>query len=142
MSALVAGVVGAAVLLAVARLRWVVITVRGNSMAPTLVNGQRVLAVRRRAVVRDDVVVFHLAGTRKARSEMEGLPLRVKRVAAVEGDALPQWALECDWAKGLILVPRGKVLVTGDNPVSQDSRQLGLVDVAAIVAKVNVTRSP
>lgn len=66
----------------------------------------------------------------------EDLVHRVKRVAALEGDPVPEWARETLSSDAQARVPPGKVVVSGDNPRSQDSRQLGYLDADAIVAFV------
>ncbi|MFI6099341.1 S26 family signal peptidase [Lentzea sp. NPDC051213] len=106
---------------------WVRITVRGNSMSPTLHDGQQLLARRlRRAPRRREVIVFRVPD--------EELPHRIKRVAAVAGDPVPDWLAPT--LPGVPQVPAGFVAVVGDNPRSQDSRQLGLVDCRDIVGAV------
>jgi signal peptidase I len=117
-----------------ARRRWVVVTIRGNSMAPTLRDGQRCLMRRIRrggaAVGRNAIVMF----AAPAALGDDALPLRVKRVAAVAGDPLPRWAVGAAWATGDGHVPAGKLVVVGDNPRSQGSQQLGYVDCRAVIA--------
>lgn len=107
---------------------WIRVTVRGNSMSPTLRDGQRLLARRlRRNPRRSEVIVFRVPD--------EQLPHRIKRVAAVAGDPVPDWLAPT--LPDLPYVPAGYVAVTGDNPRSQDSRQLGLVDCRDIVGAVS-----
>jgi signal peptidase I len=123
------------------RRSWIVVGVAGNSMAPTLLDGQTVVARRvarksQRRIQRSEIIVFRLAQCLVEGLGSQDLPLRVKRVAFVAGDPLPSWATTEPWAKGLTDVPTGKVLVIGDNPKSQDSRQLGFVDVKSILAIV------
>jgi signal peptidase I len=122
-------VVAGLVVLAAARRMLTAVTVRGTSMAPTLADGQRVLALRRGRYVRGDVVVFGVAGP----PVVAGDPVwRVKRVAAVGLDSVPAWM-----GQGRAgTVPAGTVVVSGDNARSQDSRQLGFVPVAAIAGRV------
>lgn len=106
---------------------WVRITVRGNSMAPTLRDGQQLLARRlRRDPRRHEVIVFRVPDPE--------LPHRIKRVAVVAGDPVPDWLAPT--LPGVLHVPAGFVAVVGDNPRSQDSRQLGLVDCRDIVGAV------
>lgn len=106
---------------------WVRVTVRGDSMAPTLRDGQRVLARRLvRGPRRHEVIVFRVPDPE--------LPHRVKRVAAVAGDPVPEWLAPA--LPGVVRVPDGFVAVVGDNPRSQDSRQLGLIDRHDVVAAV------
>ena len=109
---------------------WIRVTVRGNSMSPTLRDGQRLLARRlfRRPRHRE-VIVFRVPDPE--------LPHRVKRVAAVAGDPVPSWLAAA--LPGLTRVPDGFVAVVGDNPRSQDSRQLGLIDCRDVVGAVRGT---
>ncbi|MEO3802918.1 S26 family signal peptidase [Nonomuraea sp. B1E8] len=110
---------------------WIRVTVRGHSMAPTLRNGQRLLARRlRRDPRRDDIIVFRVAD--------DQLPHRIKRVSAIAGDPLPDWLAPS--MPDVPHVPAGYVAVAGDNPRSQDSRQLGLVHRRDIIATVRHPR--
>jgi signal peptidase I len=106
---------------------WIRVTVRGNSMSPTLHDGQKLLA---RKLFRDphrhEVIVFRVPDPE--------LPHRVKRVAAVAGDPVPEWLAPA--LPGVAHVPDGFVAVAGDNPRSQDSRQLGLIDCGDVVGAV------
>lgn len=109
---------------------WVRVTVRGNSMSPTLRDGQKLLVRRLFRRPRDgEVIVFRVPDPE--------LPHRVKRVAAVAGDPVPSWLAAT--LPGLARVPDGFVAVVGDNPRSQDSRQLGLVDCRDVVGAVRGT---
>jgi len=106
---------------------WIRVTVRGNSMSPTLHDGQRLLARRlRRSPRRREVIVFRVPDPE--------LPHRIKRVAAVAGDPVPDWLAPA--MPDVPQVPPGFVAVEGDNARSQDSRQLGLVDCRDIVGAV------
>jgi signal peptidase I len=106
---------------------WLRVTVVGNSMSPTLRDGQRLLARRlRRNPRRGEVIVFRVSD--------ETLPHRIKRVAAIAGDPVPDWLTPV--LPDLSHVPSGRVAVVGDNPRSQDSRQLGLVDCRDILGAV------
>lgn len=106
---------------------WIRVTVVGQSMSPTLRDGQRLLARRlRRAPRRGEVIVFRVPD--------ELLPCRIKRVAAIAGDPVPDWLAPT--LPGIARIPAGRVAVVGDNPRSQDSRQLGLVDCHDILAAV------
>jgi signal peptidase I len=120
-------VVAAAALLAAGlvvavRRTYVVTTVRGTSMAPTLHPGDRLLVRRRpaRRVRAGDVVVY-----RDGFQAQPGTGWVVKRVAAVPGDALPAGQVP-QRLTGDRVVPAGQLVVAGDNPaVSFDSRQFG-----------------
>ena len=106
---------------------WIRVTVRGNSMSPTLIDGQRLLARRlRRDPRRGEVIVFRVPDDQLAH--------RIKRVAAVAGDPLPDWLAPT--LPDVSHVPPGHVAVAGDNARSQDSRQLGLVPCGDIVGAV------
>jgi signal peptidase I len=108
--------------------RFVVVTVEGTSMAPTLANGDRVLVRRRRIgrVRRSDVVVLeppvdprgvYVSGP----AGPGGRRWNIKRVAALPGDPLPAGVA----VAGVVRVPAGMMVVLGDNPDSVDSRQRG-----------------
>lgn len=109
---------------------WVRVTVRGNSMSPTLHDGQQLVArMRLRAPRRREVIVFRVPDPE--------LPHRIKRVAAVAGDPVPEWLAST--LPGVEVVPPGFVAVEGDNPRSQDSRQLGLIDCRDVVGTVRAS---
>ncbi|MEU6788168.1 signal peptidase I [Nonomuraea angiospora] len=107
---------------------WIRVIVQGNSMSPTLRDGQRLFARRlRRDPRRGEVIVFRVAD--------EQLPHRIKRVVAVAGDPLPGWLVPA--LPDVSHVPAGQVAVAGDNTTrSQDSRQLGLIDCRDILGAV------
>ncbi|MFL6141318.1 MAG: S26 family signal peptidase [Labedaea sp.] len=108
--------------------RYTVARVCGQSMSPTYVDGERVLALRRRHYRNGDVIVFRPAG----QLVMRGDPAwRIKRVTAVAGDPVPEWLSGKETT-----VPRGHVVVVGDNARSQDSRQLGYVGTAHVAGVV------
>ena len=124
------GVVGALAAAGLyARRRWMVVTVRGHSMTPTLHSGERLL-VRRwpRGGIPGvgDVIVF-LPDERGP---------RIKRVAAIAGDPVPAWLGRDAGAR----IPAGHVIVRGDNPRSEGSRELGYIPIATIVAWHRVAR--
>ncbi|WIY00822.1 S26 family signal peptidase [Amycolatopsis mongoliensis] len=126
MAWLVAVVVVALVLLVVLRRRYVVARVWGHSMSPTFHDGERVVATRRRHYRVGDVIVF------RPRSETADVAWRIKRIAAVAGDPVPAW-LAADHP----VVPAGRVVVAGDNTGhSEDSRQLGYIDIARVAGAV------
>lgn len=115
--------------------RWTRVTVRGNSMAPTLRDGQRLLARRlRRDPRRGEVIVFAVP---EGMRDPADPPCRIKRIAAVAGDPVPDWLAPA--LPGVPDVPAGHVAVAGDNPRSQDSRQLGLVPCRDIVGTVSAS---
>ena len=115
----------AAVLL---RRRYVVVTVCGPSMEPTLHSGDRVLVRRTslRSVRTGQIVVF---GKPSAR----GTQWVIKRAAAVPGERLPDPLA----ARLGPVVPAGSLAVLGDNPArSADSRHHGYVDGAELLGVV------
>jgi len=116
-SAIVAGL-----LVRWARRRWLIVTVRGTSMMPTLGDGQRLIVRRARGdqtrLTVGDIVVF-TAPEHERFHPMPGAHYLVKRVAAL-GDA---GHLSGD-----------RVVVLGDNlPASQDSRHFGPLDRRSII---------
>jgi signal peptidase I len=111
--------------------RWIIVQVRGVSMLPTLRDGQRLLARRLRSgqpLERGDLVVFR----RRATPDRGEPPVLIKRVAAVAGDPVPRWFADM---RGF--VPADHVVVHGDNPRSMDSRQLGYIARAQILATIS-----
>jgi signal peptidase I len=125
-------VVAVVVAVAVLRARLVRVTVQGDSMAPTLRNGDRVLVRRTRleALNRGDLVVFRRP-REPARSWM------VKRVLAAPGDPMPRAELPNLWSYRDAVVPEDHLVVLGDNAsVSYDSRQFGFIHGAAVLGVV------
>jgi signal peptidase I len=117
----------------------ILVTVRGNSMAPTFRNGDRVVARRQPGDTcrAGDVVVFAVHRTVALRGDP---PLRLKRVAAVAGDPAPPWmAGEADQRLGVV-VPPGHVAVCGDNDVTETSKDLGYVPYEAVIGVVATNR--
>jgi signal peptidase I len=126
-----AGVVCAAVGLR----RWLfVVNVHGESMQPTLSDGDRVLA-RRTTLVRirrGDVVVLErpddalLWSRPPARRAAGAASLLIKRVAAVPGDPAPRESAPVLAKHAERLVPPGHLVAFGDNfHRSLDSKQIG-----------------
>ena len=110
------------------------VQVTGESMEPTLNNGQRVLTTRAYWLVgdirRNDVVVMRMPGT--------GTPI-IKRVYAMSGEAVDFYNVpdDCDLARGEYRVPEGTIYVLGDNrPASDDSRSFGPIPTAEVIGKV------
>jgi len=107
-----------------------VITVGGDSMAPTLNHGDRVF-VRTTKLDRvrpgDIVVVSPSLGDRPLDVPLRYRPhLIIKRVLAVPGDPIPRHIAPLFADLPDPVVPSGRLLLVGDNlAASQDSRQLG-----------------
>ncbi|HEX4814544.1 MAG TPA: signal peptidase I, partial [Nonomuraea sp.] len=161
--ALVLLVAGAMVLL-VARRRLVVVRVQGDSMVPAYRSGDRVLVLRTRKprFQRSQVVVFQgvLPGgvwRTGALPALDGTMWLLKRVAAVPGDQVPAAArrsaddprpgsgqyptLAETIPAGLLLtpgeiVPAGRLVVLGDGPVSEDSRDWGYLPMDRVLGVV------
>ncbi|ADJ45718.1 signal peptidase I [Amycolatopsis mediterranei S699] len=132
MAGLAVGAVVVLALLVLLRRRYVVARVWGHSMSPTFHDGERVVATRRRHYRVGDVIVF------RPRSRTTDVAWRIKRIAAVAGDPVPAW-LETDHP----VVPAGRVVVVGDNTGhSEDSRQLGYIDLAAVAGAVPHRAAP
>jgi signal peptidase I len=133
---MIAAACGLAVVVLVAvgvlRARLVRVTVHGDSMAPTLHHGDRVLVRRTRldALRRGDLVVF--------RRPREPTPSwMVKRVLAAPGDPLPRTEMPNLWSYREAVVPADRLVVVGDNSsVSYDSRQFGLVHGGTVLGVV------
>lgn len=123
----VAGLAALAALAAVrARLR--LIEVSGESMMPTLTDGQRLLVRVGRRPRTGDVVVFAMV-PQAAPGDPDWM---IKRVLALPGDPVPA-ALRAA-VGGDEHVPPGSMLVLGDNPRSADSRRFGYVPLASVLA--------
>jgi signal peptidase I len=113
------------------RRRFVLITVTGDSMAPTLTPGDRVLVRRARVgqLRHGQIVVLEMPGaggrwmTPPARP---GHDWMIKRVAALPGDPVPESCLPGSAGSAGQRVPEGRLIVLGDNAAwSTDSRQIG-----------------
>nr|SBO98651.1 Signal peptidase I [Nonomuraea gerenzanensis] len=122
--AALAGLAGLVVRL---RATYVVIRVRGNSMAPALTHGDRILSRRAGlAALRRGQVAVVLS------PRSTGSRFLIKRVAALPGDPVP------DGVRGVVaddVVPAGRFVLIGDNSeVSFDSRQHGYFRAADLHA--------
>lgn len=107
--------VACALAVALARHRFLVVTVAGVSMEPALRPGDRVL-IRRHRRVRvqiGDILVFRDPDGQQA----------IKRIAAAGGDAVPGPVRRV--TGGTSIVPPGMLVLLGDGARSGDSRQWG-----------------
>jgi signal peptidase I len=100
-----------------ARHLFLVVTVAGVSMEPTLTPGDRVLVRRhRRTTVHvGDIVVFRDPDSQQA----------IKRVAALTGDRVPSSVRPV--TGNAEVVPPGMLVLLGDGTRSGDSRQWGFI---------------
>jgi len=149
MAAVIAGTAGLALVLLIvagrrARRRYVVITVEGRSMQPTLQPGARVLVRRDTPVASGALVVFerprlnpHRGWHWPSRPDTPDQEWMLKRVVAVGGERVPE-ALRRDAEVNLgDLVPAGHIAVMSDNPRSSlDSRHIGHVPADRILGVV------
>jgi signal peptidase I len=117
---LLAGLAVLAGLAAATRSVFTTADVVGNSMAPTLTDGQRLLITRARwsPVRAGQIVVFV---NPRPRAEPRYL---VKRVVAIAGQRSPLDGRP---------VADGQLIVRGDNLVSLDSRQLGPIELSSVL---------
>jgi signal peptidase I len=138
LSLAVIGTVAAATLaLLVLRRCFVVVTVTGESMAPALMPGDRLL-VRRKAThgLRVGlIVVFGQPRDECLVWDSDVPPPRVrwaiKRVVALPGDAVPAVARPA--VGGVAVVPPDMLVVLGDNVGSIDSRTWGFLPAADVL---------
>ncbi|MEU9337336.1 S26 family signal peptidase [Streptomyces sp. NPDC048290] len=137
-AALVTLTAGGGLALALTRRRYVVVTVDGVSMLPTLAAGDRVL-VRRSALARvraGDLVVSR--PPTGGRWDAMTLPAwLIKRAVAVPGDPVPGHVVLDVPERPGAPVPPGRVVLLGDNPAeSLDSRHCGYFGEHQIVGVV------
>lgn len=111
------------------------IVVKGESMEPTFMSGQRLVVSSAYWLVGDikknDIVVV------KDPDE----EYIIKRVYALGGDTVDLYNVPKDWSlvNGEYKVPDGEIYILGDNrPVSEDSRAFGPIDRSQILGKVVV----
>lgn len=114
--------------------RWcTVATVRGHSMNPTLLDGQRVLAVRRPRYRTGEVIVFWTAD---GSGDLGDPDHRIKRVVAIGGEPRPEMFANSALPE---VIPVDHVAVAGDNAEhSQDSRHLGYVPLPDVLGRVRI----
>jgi len=121
-----------------------VAVVQGDSMMPTLHDGQIALALRHfRSLRRGDLVLVR-----------RGSDILIKRIAYVPGDRLGRLDeplfqrvrdfFDCGKNRDTLIVPAGRFVVLGDNRLhSDDSRRFGPVPRQDIVGRViAVSRIP
>ncbi|MFE1770746.1 S26 family signal peptidase [Streptomyces sp. NPDC059008] len=137
------------------RRRLVAVTVRGASMEPAYRDGDRVLVRRGRLPAPGQVVVVtdlpdtgptadpatapvRAAPVRAtAARAVPGPALVIKRVAAVPGDPVPRDRVAALAGVPERYVPRGQLVLLGDNPsASFDSRHRGYFPAACVVGTV------
>lgn len=135
------------------------VIVKGDSMDPTLHDGERVIALKQTEIERFDIITF-IAPDDTGRNYIKrviGLPgdqvVYQNDILYINGTAYDEPYLEAykatlddgfpltdDFDMSLFNeteVPEGKLLVLGDNRrISKDSRQLGLIDETAVLGDV------
>jgi signal peptidase I len=142
------GLVVAGVLAGWVRRRYLIATVDGPSMEPTLHSGDRLLVRRTRRVRAGQIVVVRIrpptldapppdldlvpgqaaSAVPVQREHPDGL-LYIKRAIAVTGDPVPVDRVPCLRESEAATVPPGALVVLGDNAAtSWDSRDYGFVD--------------
>lgn len=129
---------------ALARRCFVVVRVVGVSMEPTLLANDLVLVRRNggHGIQAGVLVVFpqplgfppprwHSA---ESSAKLSGRPWMIKRVAAADGDEIPEIARRA--VGGIPVVPPGMLVVLGDNIQSADSRVWGFLPEADVIGPV------
>ncbi|MGW6914674.1 S26 family signal peptidase [Kitasatospora sp. NPDC054939] len=120
---------------ALLRGRWVVVTVRGASMQPTLRAGDRLLV--RRGPVRAVGDIAVLGRAVMGPDEPAYFEWIIKRVAAMPGDAVPHGSVPPSAVAPGGTVPPGMLVLLGDNPTqSFDSRRFGYYAAAEVLGVV------
>ena len=110
------------------------VQVKGESMEPTFLSGQRLLITRAYWMVggikKNDIIVMKKPDTGET---------IIKRVYAMPGETVDFFNVPENWslAKGEYKVPSDSFFVLGDNrPVSEDSRFFGPVRADLVTGKV------
>ena len=110
------------------------VQVKGESMEPTFLSGQRLLITRAYWMVggikRNDIIVLKKPDTGET---------IIKRVYAMPGETVDFYNVPENWnlAKGEYKVPKDTYFVLGDNrPVSEDSRIFGPIGEKFVMGKV------
>lgn len=137
MSAIAVLTVFGAGLLRWLRRRYVIITVRGESMSPTYHSGDRLLVRRApaHAVRRGDCVVFTSAMGAKVSDNPDHW--LVKRAVAVQGDPVPRADIPALSTSRARVIPPGHLVVLGDNTAqSVDSRHFGFITPDRLLGRV------
>lgn len=120
---------------ALLRGRWVVVTVRGASMQPTLLGGDRVLV--RRGPVRAVGELAVLGRAVMGPEDPDFFEWIIKRVAALPGDAVPRDLVPSLAEVPETTVPPGRLVLLGDNQAqSFDSRRFGYYSTAEVLGVV------
>ncbi|CCH16389.1 S26 family signal peptidase [Micromonospora lupini] len=117
----------------VARRRFVIVDVAGDSMVPSLVHGDRLLVRRTRRFRAGAIVVAHHqeGGRRVVAGGSPASAWLVKRLVALPGDVVPE-AVASAVGDRTRRVPAGMAVLLGDHPDSVDSRRWGFVPLRDI----------
>ncbi|MER7787371.1 S26 family signal peptidase [Streptomyces sp. NPDC097640] len=115
---------------AAARLVLSTVTVRGGSMTPALLHGDVLLVLRHRRRARPGRIVVvqrpdRATGWHGPADPSGAAGWYVKRVVAADGDPVPPWVAGAA-ADRPGRVPPGMLVLRGDHPRSEDSKQWGL----------------
>jgi len=112
------------------------IQVSGESMEPTLRNGQRVLVSHAYGLI-GDIRKNHIVVLKGSKPG----EYFIKRVHALAGQQVGWLNVPSTWKinQGPYIVPEGHIYVIGDNyPVSEDSRRFGPFKMEDVIGKVVV----
>jgi signal peptidase I len=134
-----------AALLTRARRHLVTVTVEGMSMSPAYLPGDRVLVSRRtrtRAASGQVVVVERphpvtgWSALPPLGRDVEGREWYIKRVAAVAGEPVPTVVRKRRGLPDDTTVAPGHLVVLGEHPLSEDSKQWGALPVDRVLGVV------